>query len=110
MEEFMHIGEDGRLVHFLYQDASGSRLIPMMLWAQPLGQDRYRIRIRPEGDGWTVRMIPTTDGMTIDRDEKQFHLVAVPDSDVPDWYAQRLEKALARMSEREASSPPTASP
>ena len=58
-EEFMHIGEDGRIVHFVYQDASASRLIPMMLWAEPLEQDRYRIRIRPGGDNWTVGLIPT---------------------------------------------------
>jgi hypothetical protein len=80
------------------------------LWAELLEQDRYRIRIHPEGEGWTVALIPTTDGVTIDRDEKQFHLVAVTKSDVPEWYAERLEKALARMSERAAGSPPTASP
>jgi hypothetical protein len=110
-DELMHIGEGGRIVHFVYQDASGSRLIPMMLWAHLSEEkDRYQIRIHPDREGWTVGMIPTTEGMTIDRDEKQFYLVAVADSDVPEWYAQRLEVALARMSEREAGPSPTTSP
>jgi hypothetical protein len=85
-------------------------MVPMGLWAELLEQDRYRIRIHPEDEGWTVALIPTTDGVAIDRDEKQFHLVAVTKSDVPEWYAERLEKALARMSERAAGPPPTASP
>ena len=105
----MHIGEDGRIVHFVYSDASGSKMIPMALWAHPLEGDRYQIRIHPDREGWTVGMIPMTGGMTIDRDEKQFHLVTVADSDVPEWYEQRLEKALARMSEREAGPPPASS-
>jgi len=113
-----HIGIDAHKrfsqVHVLADDGStgwNGRLI--MLWAQPLEQDRYRIRIRPERDGWTVGMIPTADGMTIDRGEKHFHLVAVPDSEVPEWYARRLEKALVRMSERAAGHlppPPSSSP
>jgi hypothetical protein len=32
-----------------------------------------------------VRLIPTSGGMTIDRDEKQFHLVAAAASETPRW-------------------------
>ena len=46
--------------------------------------------------------------MSIDRDEKQFRPVAVPESEIPDWYAQRLVKALLLMSERTGGSPPPA--
>jgi hypothetical protein len=108
-DEFMHIGRDGRIVHFVYSDASGSKMIPMALWARSLEGDRYQIRIHPDREGWTVGMIPTPGGMTIDRDEKQFHSVPVADSDVPEWYPQKLEKALTRMSERAAGPPPAAS-
>jgi hypothetical protein len=108
-EEFMHIGEDGRIVHFVYNDASGSKMIPMALWALSLEGDRYQIRPRPDRDGWTVGMIPTAGGMTIDRDEKQFHLIAAAASEVPEWYPQKLENALARMSERAAGPPPASS-
>jgi len=105
----MHIGEDGRIVHFAYSDSSGSRMIPMALWAQPLEGDRYQIRIHPDREGWTVGMIPTAEGMTIDRHEKQFYLVPTAASDVPEWYPQKLEKALTRMSERAAGPPPASS-
>ena len=105
----MHIGEDGRLVHFVYQDASGSRSIPMTLWASPLEGDRYQIKPHPGLEGWTVGLIPTSAGMTIDRGEKQFHLVAAAASEVPEWYPQKLEKALLRMSERAADPPPGSS-
>jgi hypothetical protein len=108
-EEFMHIGEDGRIVHFVCQDASGSRLIPMALWAQSFEGDRYQIRIHPDREGWTVGMIPTPGGMIIDREEKQFHLVPASASEVPDWYPQKLENALVRMSERAAGPPPASS-
>ena len=99
----MHIGEDGRIVHFVYTDSSGSTCLPMMLWSQPLSrQGCYLIGLRPGHKGWTVEMIPTANGMTVNRSERQVHLVAASESEIPDWYAQRLEEVLDRMSQREA--------
>ena len=100
-DEFMHVGEDGRIVHFVYTDPSGKRLVPMMLWFEHLGGDRYCIRARPGQDGWSVLMVPTDSGMTIDRTERQVECVAVSESEVPAWYRERLEYAFSLMNERE---------
>jgi hypothetical protein len=100
-DEFMHVGEDGRIVHFVYTDSSGKRFVPMMLWSEPLGEDQYWIRARPRQEGWSVRMFSTETGMKIDRSEKQFVLVAASESELPDWYHQRLADAFSRMDRRE---------
>lgn len=100
--EFMHVGGDGRIVQFVHIDSSGEHSVPMILWSEPLEQDRYRIRVRPGDEGWIVRMIPTETGMTIAHAEREFHLRPVAESELPDWYAERLQKALIRMSERES--------
>ena len=100
-DEFMHVGEDGRIVNFVYTDSSGKRFFPMMLWSESLGEDQYWIRPRPQHEGWSVRMFPTESGMRIDRSEKQFDLVAASDAELPDWYHQRLTDAFSRMDSRE---------
>jgi len=40
--------------------------------------------------------------MTIERNEKDFHLRRAADEDLPDWYHARLERALLTMSKLEA--------
>lgn len=109
-DEFMHINAEGRIVHFVYADASRSRLFPMMLWSQPLDQDHYRIASRPGHSGWTVRMFPTATGMTIDRPEAQFDLVPASEAELPDWYAERLRDAFSRMSQDELAAARTEQP
>lgn len=101
VDEFMHVGKDGRIVHFVHTDSSGKHFVPMMLWSEPLGKDRFWIRARPGEDGWMVRMFPTVSGMKIVRAEKQFDLLAASESDLPDWYHQRLADAFSRMERRE---------
>lgn len=98
--EFMHIGSDGRLVHFVEADASGSRTIPMKLWLKPQGNHSFNVRASPGGEGWEIRLIPTDKGVTIDRGELQFHLSRPRESDIPSWYAERLKTALRKMDER----------
>lgn len=96
-DEFMHVGEDGRIVHFVYRDSSGKRFVPMMLWSESQGEDQYRIRPRPKHEGWSVRMFTTESGMRIDRLEKKFDLVAASDTELPNWYHKRLADAFSRM-------------
>lgn len=100
-DEFMHVGDDGRIVHFVLADSSGSRVQPMMLWSDPLGENRYRVRGIVGHKGWVVGLIPTATGMTIEREEKSFYLKPATDSELPEWYPSRLEKALLQMSKRE---------
>ncbi|MFT4175923.1 MAG: hypothetical protein QM627_04645 [Luteolibacter sp.] len=100
-DEFIHIGDDGRIVHFVYTDSSAKRLVPMMLWSEPQKEHYYLVRNRPETEGLTVSMYSTASGMTIDRGTVQFHLIPAPEEEIPDWYPQRLEDAFSRMSQRE---------
>lgn len=101
-DEFMHIGADGRLVHFVHADSTGSRVHPMMLWSEPLGENQFRVRGALQQGGWTVELIPTSSGMTIGRNEKNFYLRRAEDEDLPEWYHSRLEHALSRMSKLKA--------
>jgi hypothetical protein len=100
-DEFMHVGDDGRIVHFVHTDSSGNRIIPMKFWLEYLGEDRYWIRPRPRHEGWSIRMFPTESGMRVDRSEMQFDFVAASDAELPDWYHQRLADELSRMDSRE---------
>ncbi|MFT4176485.1 MAG: hypothetical protein QM627_07495 [Luteolibacter sp.] len=101
VDEFMHIGDDGRIVHFVYTDSSAKQFVPMMLWSEPQEEHRYLVRTRPRNEGQTVGMYSTASGMTIDRGTVQFHLIPASEKEIPDWYQQRLEDALSRMSQRE---------
>jgi hypothetical protein len=105
-DEFMHIDEDGRIVHFVFTDSSGTQTTPMMLWSENLGQDRYLIRPRPGKKGWVVGMAPTATGMKIERNEenfpiKTFEMISATATDLPDWFSDRLTTALTKMSEHE---------
>lgn len=100
-DEFVHVGEDRRIVHFAYFDSSGKHFIPMMFWSEPLGEDQFWIRPRPQHEGWSVRMFSTGSGMRIERSEVQFDLVAASDAEIPDWYHKRLSDAFSRMDSRE---------
>lgn len=102
MDEFMHVGADGRLAHFVHTEASGERVQPIMHWSEPLGENRFRIRGALRQAGWIVGLIPTSTGMTIERDEKNFDLRRAAGEDLPDWFQPRLEQALLRMSKLEA--------
>ena len=101
-DEFMHIGADGRLVHFVHLDATGSRVQAMTHWSEPLGENRFRVRGSLQQAGWIVGLIPTSSGMTFDRTEMSFYLRRAADEDLPEWYHSRLEHALSRMSRLEA--------
>lgn len=101
-DEFMHIGADGRLVHFVHPDSTGTRVQAMTHWSEPLGENRFRVRGALQQAGWTVALIPTSSGMTIERNELKFYLRRAADEDLPEWYHSRLEQALSRMSKLEA--------
>jgi hypothetical protein len=49
-----------------------------------------------------VNLLPTATGMRIERAEKVFELTRASDTELPEWYAERLAKALERMSKQEA--------
>jgi hypothetical protein len=101
-EEFMHVGSDGRMVHFIYMDSAATRMVPMAFWAEFLGGDRYRTRLRPETESCLIStFVPTASGMRIERENIAFELTRVEDAELPEWYAGKLAKALERMSERE---------
>lgn len=111
MDEFIHIGADGRIVHFVHIDSTGERAQPMSLWSEPLGGNQFHVRLAPRKVGWTVGLVPSPSGMTIERDEVKFYLRRAADDDLPEWYPTRLEQALAKMSvlkamEREPAPPP----
>lgn len=97
----MHIGKDGKMVHFLCIDPSTKRLAPVKHWAQSIGQDRYVVRTQPAHEGVEVSMMPTATGMMIDGPVARFDLVSVPETEIPEWYFPKLEKALTEMSLRE---------
>ena len=99
--EYMHVGEDGRIVHFVYTDSSGDHLSSMKLWSERLHDDTYLVRNGPDSEPWEIRMLPTETGMTIDRFELQFHLIPASDSEIPSWFGVRLTKALSQMDELE---------
>jgi hypothetical protein len=101
-DEFMHVGGDGRIVHFVFADSSCSRVQPMKLWYESLGENRYRVRAKLGHESWIVELIPTESGMTIQREENAFYLTSAFDSELPSWYPARLEKALLEMSTSEA--------
>ena len=48
-----------------------------------------------------MRVIPTDRGVTIDRTERQFDFVAASESEMPEWYHERLQDAFSRMDKRE---------
>ena len=100
-EEFMHIDPEGRIVHFVCADETCTRKIPVKLWVKFLVGVRYSVRAKLDGDCWVVEMISTTEGIRIHNGHKTFDFTAAADSDLPDWFEHRLEKALAEMAEAE---------
>ncbi len=71
-DEFMHIGEDGRIVHFVFIEQSGDQVASMKLWCENLGGNRYMIRSSPGHKGWEVGMARTQSGIEIERNEEAF--------------------------------------
>lgn len=101
-EELIHIGSDGRFVHFMYTSATAKRMHPVPFWVQRVDEDHYRTDLRPDkGDGAVSRLVPTPTGMRIERAEHVFELTRIDESELPEWYAERLAKALEKMSKRE---------
>ena len=98
LDEFMHVGGDGKIVHFVFLDSSGSRVQAMKFWSEPLGENRYRVRGILGHAGWIVGLIPTASGMIIQREDKVFYCTPVTDSGLPAWYPTQLERALKEMS------------
>ncbi len=102
-DEFMYVGSDGRIVHFVFTDSNGAGVQAMKLWFDPIGENQFRVRGILGQLGWIVGLIPTESGMTIQREEKTFFMTAAMDSELPVWYPARLEKALLEMSKSEAN-------
>jgi hypothetical protein len=101
-DEFMHVGSDGKIVHFIFTDPKGTRVQAMKLWFDSLGENQYRVRGILGDEGWIIGMIPTESGMTIQREAKAFYMTPAMASELPRWYPARLEQALQEMSNIEA--------
>jgi hypothetical protein len=101
-DELIHIGSEGRFVHFMYMSAAAKRMQAIAFWAERVDDDHYRTRPKPD-NRWGVvsRWVPTPTGMRIERAEIAFELTRMDESELPEWYAERLAKALEKMSKRE---------
>lgn len=105
-DEFLHIGEDGRIVHFAYIEQSGDQVMSLKLWCENLGGNRYLICPSPGHEGWEVGIARTQSGIEIERNEeafpiKLFRLTPAMNEELPPWFAERLDRALANMIEAE---------
>jgi hypothetical protein len=101
-DELIHIGSEGRFVHFMYMSAAAKRMQAIAFWAERVDDDHYRTRPKPD-NRWGVvsRWVPTPTGMRIERAEIAFELTRMDESELPGWYAESLAKALEKMSKRE---------
>jgi hypothetical protein len=101
-EELIHIGSDGRFVHFMYMSATAKRMQAIAFWIERVDEDHCRTSPKP-GKGWGLvsRMVPTPTGMRIERTEIAFELTRMEEGELPEWYAESLAKALEKMSKRE---------
>lgn len=102
-DEMMHLGSDGRMVHFVHFNQAGTRLRPLWFWTESTGGDQYRIWPGWKNKGWEIALIPTATGVTVLRAGKEWKLVAVAESAIPEWYPERLARVLARMDAEEAA-------
>ena len=93
-DEFMHVGSDGRIVHFVFTDSDGIGVQAMKLWFAPLGKNQYRVRGILGDEGWIVELIPTESGISIQREHKVFYMTPAGECDLPIGYPDRLEKAF----------------
>lgn len=100
-DEFMHLGRDGRAVNFIYIQPDSDRMMPMKNWFQYNGNDEYLIRCKPDGEEWMVEMHVTEGGLRMVAPKRTHDFKRVAESEVPDWFRPKLDKALTEMTEEE---------
>ena len=99
-EDYIHVDHKGRWVHFLYVDGSSSKPTPMPLWFTHTGGDNYDVRHRVDGTPWQVSCVRTDEGIDIVRPGKVFSMARVDESDLPEWFEERLSLVLKVMDQR----------
>lgn len=101
-EVFPDISPNGRIVQFIRQSTTSTKLIPMKLWYSAEGRDQFRIRSKPGVEGYTITMCREGDLLILENKKKTI-CRKISETDVPAWFRDELRKAHDVMAQLEKS-------
>lgn len=95
--DFLYFGKDGKYVQFITMDLPNQKMLTMKLYYKHVEGNAYRFRNKPEDEGWPIKIRFEGEVMILDRAEHTFYLYPAQESELPDWFPEKLEKVLQSM-------------
>lgn len=94
-DAFVHISPEGRIVQIMRQLPPSTKLVAMKLWCSDEGGGRYRIRSKPDAEGYLILMQRNGDELVFEHLKVRSKTVSrrITEKEAPTWLSGELKKA-----------------